>query len=267
MKNLRIFSKWQNYFILIIPVAVFMNFQNCSNDVQFAGSGDNNSNSFISKCAESEVFINDKCVPTAFTECKQLVELETELVPPLNSSGVCYYKKVLNETVSHNSGSFGESRASDIFARDHNNNEHLAPVNPYVLSDVSLNLVFSDSRKVTLTRYNTGSPKLGEREQQLFVDNFILVEIASANRPIVRLARGTGDSEPYVNNNRSVVGDILVNNSAVTDFLAYSPSGSANISAIDISPYFIPNLDTQLRIRNLDCGGLASASDVFLVIH
>ncbi len=72
--------------------------------------------------------------------------------------------------------------------------------------------------------------------------------------------------KPYINAQKNV-GPILVNNSPVTDFISYAAGGVANVGYIDISNGFDLNVPTSLRVRLLDCGGSAQATDVYIIIH
>lgn len=220
-------------------------------------------------CPPGQAWIDGQCRSTSFTECVEFVELDTTanpvVVPSLESSGKCYYKKIINSVSQHSSGSRGEPRATDVLARDHDTTDW-HPNHPFIMGSSSLNFVFQGDRTVSLS--STGSADVNA--SNLKIDNFFLVETVDANNQRTMLARGTADAEPYTNANKTI-GDILISydgvNYPVTDFISYAPGGTATVGYIDISDGFDIGVQTQLKVRQLDCGSSATASDVYIIIH
>ena len=256
--------------ILLGLVAVLSQFQNCS-DVTFTGAEDSLTKSCLSNpndpsCSPSPVcepgftLVDGQCIQTSFNGCLSFVELNTDVIPSLESTGVCYYKKLIDASPVRTSGSLGEVRAPDVLSRRHCPRQGESPnVSPYVLGDNQLDLTFLAQRNVSLT-----SSRVGNVDEiaaaRLKVDNYILAEVYDSAAPPRRLARGTGDSVPHD-------GPIRVNGEAVTDFISYAPNGTAEVDVIDITQNLSLDILSSIRVRMLDCGCSANTSDMYIIIH
>ena len=193
--------------------------------------------------------------PVSFASCKSFQELDGDVihVPPSDEDGICYYIKMMSASPSRESGSFGEARATDVFARAHYPNRSR---NPFILGEKQIQeLVLLGKRNVAL------SGSFSNPNATMFIDNFFLLEQEIEARPFTAWAYGTADAEPRDG------GKISVNGINVDDFFAYASGGRAQISAINLTPALPAELKMSIRFRGLDCGGSAVASDVFLVFH
>ncbi|MBK7845710.1 MAG: hypothetical protein IPJ71_18905 [Bdellovibrionales bacterium] len=217
-------------------------------------------------CPPGQSIVDGICRNTAFTECREFVELDTTanqiVIPSLAETGKCYYKMIISAVNHHSSGSAGEPRAMDVLSRDHNSSS-ATPSHPFVLGESQLNFLVNGPRIVSLSSTASADGSMSK----LKIDNFFLVELTSQGLNPQRLARGTTDSQPWTNNSRTTVGPILVNNQPVNDFQSYASGGTALVPYIDVSGNFQSGVPTTVRVRQLDCGGSAEASNVFLIIR
>lgn len=217
------------------------------------------------QCPPGQAWIDGECRPTSFTECNVFIELDTAVsptvIPPLETTGLCYYKKILNAVPVHASGTNGEERAIDVLSRDHSSSSW-QPINPFIMGEATFNFIFQGNRTVSLSSNGSADVTQG----QMAIDNYFLVETLNQNNVKHMLARGTADARPYINSNKEI-GPILVNGEPVNDFISYAAGGTAMVGYIDISSGFEINDPTNLKVRQLDCGGSAQATDVYIIIH
>ncbi|MCB0361210.1 MAG: Ig-like domain repeat protein [Bdellovibrionales bacterium] len=206
------------------------------------------------------------CRNTIFTECMEFVELDTSsspiVVPSLADTGKCFYKKIINATNTHSSGSAGELRAMDVLSRNHDSGS-ATPSHPYILGESYLSYIFQGPRTISLS----SSASADGTMPPLKIDNYFLVETMPENGPKKMLARGTADALPWKDSSKNQTGPILVDSEPVTDFQSYASGGTATVPYMDVSGNFTVGVPTSLRVRQLDCGGSASASDVFIIIR
>ncbi|MBK8204439.1 MAG: hypothetical protein IPK68_19770 [Bdellovibrionales bacterium] len=222
--------------------------------------------SFIIGCPPGQSIVDGICQNTAFTECREFVELDTTanqiVIPSLAETGKCYYKKIISAVNHHSSGSAGELRAMDVLSRDHNSSS-ATPSHPFVLGESQLTFLVNGPRIVSLSSTASADGSMSP----LKIDNFFLVEFTPQGSSPQRLARGTADAQPWTNSNKTAVGPILVNNQPVNNFQSYASGGTALVPYIDVSGNFQTGVPTTVRVRQLDCGGSAEASNVFLIIR
>ena len=214
------------------------------------------------KCNEGESLVNGICIVSKFDKCTEFVELTITTIPSLEKTGKCYYKKIISGIPNQPSGN-GFDQATDVFAARHG----VAGVptgHPWVLGDFMETFIFDLEEGESKRNISLSGDFVADIEQlenyPVKIDNFLLIEITANNANTVRFARGTGDSVP--------AGDyIRVNDEPVTDFISYAGGGIATIDILDLSTSFERGIATDVRIRMLDAGGSASASDLFLIIH
>jgi hypothetical protein len=246
---------------------MIFSFQNCG-EVQFSAPqmapvNDAGTPTPLPPCDSGMTRVNGVCQPltSLFRECMSFEELGAQVeIPSLAATGRCYYKKLLSGLPLAASGTRGETWAEDVIARRHGAADARPDVpggtHPFVLGDAATALTLLGNRNLSLTSSSVGS--VNEIENyKLKIDNFILVElqIPSATKS---LARGTADSEPSG-------GKILLNGAGVNDFISYAPGGTANVDVVSLGE--VPVGELRLRVRMLDCGGSAQATDMYLVIH
>lgn len=197
--------------------------------------------------------------PVRFDKCLRFKEIHQDAfqIPPRSSKGTCYYVRLMSRVSQHSSGTKGEKRVDDVLASDHNGNSNNY-IQPFLLGERVL--AFEN-----LSNWNLAiSGAFNDPNADMAIDNFFLIE---AHFPEIgqdlMWGFGTADAEPGSGSK-----PILVNANALTNFTAFAPSGTAVVSAIDIRPQASQNLSqAQFRFRALDCGGSATSTDVFLVIH
>ncbi len=209
-------------------------------------------------CPESQSLIDGQCVQSKFSECREFVELKISSIPP-RDSGICYYKKIIDQVSKHPSGTQQEPLAQDVIARRHYNQETEPNGAPFVTGDFSITLTFLGERALSLTSNKVGDLSLNDAKP-IAIDNFILAEISTPNEQPILIARGTADAVP-------TTGPILVNEQPVTDWKSFAKGGTATVPVLDISSELKINVATGFHIRMLDCGGSSRGTDVFMIIH
>ncbi|MFK7825898.1 MAG: hypothetical protein AB8G05_17225 [Oligoflexales bacterium] len=214
------------------------------------------------QCDQGESLVNGVCIVSEFSECTEFVELNITTIPSLEKTGKCYYKKIVSAVATTPSG-IGFEQASDVTAARHGN----SPVptgHPWVLGDYMETFIFDIGEDESKRSISLSGDFVADVEQlanyPVKIDNFLLIEIEPNNGNVSRFARGTGDSVPGG-------AFITVNNENVTDFVSYAGGGIATIDILDLSTSFERGVPTNIRIRMLDAGGSASASDLYLIIH
>ncbi len=224
------------------------------------------------ECPAGEVYVDGECraEETTFTDCQSFVELNTNVIPNLETNGICYYKKLISSLSAAPSGSRGEVKAEDVLSRRHGG--ATGNVAPNVLGDSDaalggrLSLTFLAKRKISFTSDKVGS--VAEiANKSLRIDNYILVELFHNGLFQHAMARGTADALLTPGN-----GPIQLNGEPVHDFISYAPGGTANVGVISYSEQVAPDLlpvltPVQFRVRMLDCGGSAQSSDMYVIIH
>ncbi|MCB0412494.1 MAG: hypothetical protein KDD22_08210 [Bdellovibrionales bacterium] len=190
-------------------------------------------------------------------ECKSYKAITTDdfVVPPKDSSGRCYYIKLMSKVSSHKSGTYGEKRTSNVLASNHNGNskDYIAP---FEMGDAQLRFSVVGPWKVAL------SSSYSDPTASMSIDNFFLLELDS-KKGSHKWAYGTADAEP----NPSAGKGVLVDNKPIDSFYAFANGGTAKVKAIGISSYLAQQEVVDFRFRGLDCGGSAVATDVYLVFH
>ena len=216
----------------------------------------------ITPCKSGESLIDGKCIQSKFTECIKFVELENLVtIPSVERNGTCYYKKIINELATIPSTQSGLDRATDVLAASHGGN---TTGHPWIIGDFTSNLYFDiqdTEKKRTLSLSGNFAGDIDTLiDFPVKIDNFVLVEIKSQDGT-TRLARGTGDSVPKDS-------FIKVDGEDVTDFISYAGGGVAVIQdTVSFSDSLPTNKNLEIRIRMLDAGGTASASDLYMIIH
>lgn len=223
----------------------------------------------VQKCAEGESQLPDgSCVKSTFDQCEKFVELDLSQnlvnIPSLSSTGICYYKKIITAVNSRDPN----HTAADVESDDHSSSKGVR--NPWVLGDFSHSFKFAGDRNASLTSDFAGQID-NINSFPIKIDNFLLLEFTNkSNNLVKRMARGSGDSERLINNTRQPIRVKSPTSGAwenVDDFIAYRPWGVTTIPVVDMSPVIEHDVESKLRIRMLDCGGGASTTDVYLIIH
>ncbi len=195
----------------------------------------------------------------SFSGCKSFQELSGNVltVPARTSAGVCFYLRLMTARGADASGSRGEVIAPDVIARAHTRTDEATKNHPYVLGEYTI-----DSLKLLGMRNVALSSSFTDPQASMYIDNFFLLEQHTSVGTDRLWAYGTVDAEPDDGNKK-----IMVNNVSVQDFYPFAVDGTATVTAIDLTGAIPANLGMKLRFRGLDCGGSATASDVFLVFH
>jgi hypothetical protein len=256
------------FFIVFFFIFNAVFFQNCGSNVQFVSQVDD-SNLDTESPDDSGEMPN---IPPPGTppetgvifDCLKYVEMDQNsfVVPPRDDSGTCYYVKLLRASAEHASGSMGEPRANDVLSSNHDGdfNEY---VHPYVLGGKEVHFTLKSPWKIAISSSHS-NPKA-----KMYIDNFFLLEMRGRNYSY-KWAYGTADAEPGTgvgSDSGLKKRPILVDNKAIDSFYAFAPGGTAEIQAIGISKYALPEEALSLRFRALDCGSAAVTTTTFLVFH
>lgn len=190
-----------------------------------------------------------------FTSCQSFQELigDSIVVPARTANNICYYVRLMSALPNARTGSRGEPLASDVVARMHAQTD--GNTHPYVLGLKEITqLQLLGARNVAL------SGSFSNAQATMSIDNFFLIEQSTEVGSFRAWAYGTADSVPA--NGKITVGQFVVDN-----FYAFAPSGTAQVTAIDMTSAIPAGLKMSIRFRGLDCGVSAQASDVFMVFH
>ncbi len=286
----------QRYFILLSTLILTLGFQNCGEDVGFTSqsvqpsgdnigsgdpvagpgsegssgiddsnptnTGDGDPNDTTPGTSVTGTVTNDS--PVSFDGCDSFTKLNNsgQLINlPAKQGNKCYYIKLLDAVADHSSGTFGESRDSDVFASNHNGNSN-SYISPFIMGDASVLFDNSAGWKMSI------SGAYDDPNETMAIDNFFMIQFQYLNfGQTVEISSGIGtaDAEPGRGNM-----PILYKNLEL-DFTAKADGGTALVPAIGLEPPQTndPNFDSvyKLRLRALDCGGSAYLKDVFLVFY
>jgi hypothetical protein len=216
---------------------------------------------------------NDQLLePISIESCQNFLPIEDLAngsapirLPNRWESSTCYYKKLVDEFPNRPSGSEGEERATDVLSSNHNG-DFATYISPFIVGEGTVSVLNLKQWRIALT----GAPDRIDRKMK--IDNFFLVQLSYMIGPARTeyiSAFGTADAEPKGD------GDveprpILLNNEPVP-LVSFAPGGTAEVEVVNLTP---PSQVTddyggpfELRLRALDCGGSAAASDVYVIFH
>ncbi len=198
----------------------------------------------------------------AFT-CKSVIELQPPAVgnllhvPARDSSGVCYTLKIINPS-RFSPSSINTLLDLDVVSRNHDNgySDPTKIRHPYVLGESSFGLYLEGERSLKLAGGNSATTGIS-------VDNFILVglsPIAQLGNPFYYLAYGTKDS---------TVGDLtgVLFNDQTVPLTAYAVGGTSLVPPLNLDNKVSSKVNYALDVRALDCGGVGTVSNIYVLFQ
>lgn len=216
-------------------------------------------------CPSGTVFDGTACV-TPQEGCLSYQVLQPDAngnvtVPQRTSAQICHVLRVFTHRTQFNS----LSQRTDIIAANHNgpkvNDFYTQKANPYVLSNLAINLTLQGPREVFLS----GS---ANQAADLFVDNFFLLELETS--PKTLWIRGTRDIFPRASVNVPYepiqIGSRSVAQSS-SEFFGTEQGSTETVKYSDLTNLFPVGQTLPVRVSALDCGGNKKVSDGFLLFR
>ncbi|MCK6598143.1 MAG: Ig-like domain-containing protein [Bdellovibrionaceae bacterium] len=232
-----------------------------TSDLTCVVSALNKKNEVISKTVSAEVSCGNKLKSggkCADFQCNSIINLSvanTIKIPARTASGVCYALKIFDAIANSNSN-LTKIEDKDIVSRTHGGASDFPTRNPYLMNRTLVNFNLEGPRVVKLAGgLSTLSPILS--------DNYILVGVyPQAATPLVSHYAAYGTTDSTIPNTNY----ILFKKEPVI-LTPFGSSGTATISPLEIVREADTDLNYNLDVRTLDCGGIREQSNMYLLFQ
>lgn len=263
--------------LLLLAVASFVSisvFQNCSNNYKIdtvGDSGQNNSTGTPGNPDDPGPTPPDDPpgdptppdeIPTFSCQHIVLLPLSNPLIVPARdaSTGICYAVQIF-QAIPNGKSNLTTTIDNDVISRNHDSGP--ATHHPYLMGQATAVVKFEGLRNIKLS----GSPS--NADASIKIDNFALIgfkAVSNASASLSELsasdyaAFGTSDSIISGTNGVKLYDEVV-------PLTPFGPSGTATVSALDISQAISVNQNYLLDVRAEDCGGSRELSDVYIVFQ
>lgn len=190
--------------------------------------------------------------------CKSVVNLAAVggilNVPSRNEEGICYAVKVFDR-IANSRSSLTPTRDTDVISRSHDSGPRL--VNPYSMGKAAIKFRMAGPRTVKLAGGLSA-------DAPIKVDNFTLVGVyAESVTPMPSHYKAYGTKDSTVDQAETHIQYL----NAPIGLTSFGPAGTATLTPLEIVNQADSNLNYNLDLRALDCGGARELSDIFLLFQ